>query len=56
MCADAFLVFFADVLFIGPFDLSMALGYPPPDPEPHPDVEKVIQRIKDVAHKYQKKV
>jgi 4-hydroxy-2-oxoheptanedioate aldolase len=47
---------FEDVLFIGPFDLSLAMGYPTPNPEPHPDVEKVIQRIKDVAHKYQKKV
>jgi len=45
-----------DVLFIGPFDLSLALGYPTPDPEPHSEVEKVIQRIKEVAHKYQKKV
>ncbi|KAF8510278.1 Pyruvate/Phosphoenolpyruvate kinase-like domain-containing protein [Gautieria morchelliformis] len=45
-----------DVLFIGPFDLSLAMGYPTPNPEPHPEVEKVIQRIKDVAHQYQKKV
>lgn len=47
---------FLDVLFIGPYDLSLALGYPTPNPEPHPDVETVIQRIKDTAHKYRKKV
>ncbi|KAF8580263.1 Phosphoenolpyruvate/pyruvate domain-containing protein [Ramaria rubella] len=45
-----------DVLFIGPFDLSLALGYPTPNPYPHPEVEKVVQRIKNVAHKHQKKV
>ncbi|KIJ56177.1 hypothetical protein M422DRAFT_150703 [Sphaerobolus stellatus SS14] len=45
-----------DVLFIGPYDLSLALGYPTPNPDPHPEVEKIIQRIKEVAHKYQKKV
>ncbi|GJJ13073.1 hypothetical protein Clacol_007323 [Clathrus columnatus] len=45
-----------DVLFIGPFDLSLALGYPTPDPDPHPEVEKVIQKIKQVAHTNGKKV
>lgn len=45
-----------DVLFIGPFDLSLALGYPTPNPDPHPEVEKVIQRIKQVAHANGKKV
>jgi len=39
-----------DVLFIGPFDLSISLGYPPPSPDPHPDVEKVITRIREAAH------
>lgn len=45
-----------DVLFIGPFDLSLSLGFPTPNPDPHPEIEKVIQRIKSVAHKYGKKV
>lgn len=44
-------VFFAvDVLFIGPFDLSLSLGYPPPLRDVHPEVEKVIARVKDAAH------
>ncbi|TFY77485.1 hypothetical protein EWM64_g6525, partial [Hericium alpestre] len=45
-----------DVLFIGPYDLSISLGYEPPSPDPHADVEKVIQRIREVAHKAGKKV
>ncbi|KAJ3969520.1 Pyruvate/Phosphoenolpyruvate kinase-like domain-containing protein [Lentinula raphanica] len=45
----------ADGLFIGPYDLSNALGYPPPSPDPHPEVEKVIQDILRVAHEAGKK-
>ena len=45
-----------DVLFIGPYDLSMSLGYDRPSPDPHPEVEKVIHRIRDVAHNAGKKV
>ncbi|KII93675.1 hypothetical protein PLICRDRAFT_99732 [Plicaturopsis crispa FD-325 SS-3] len=44
-----------DVLFIGPFDLSLALGFPTPSPDPHPEVEKVIQRILTVSHAAGKK-
>ncbi|KAJ3823733.1 Pyruvate/Phosphoenolpyruvate kinase-like domain-containing protein [Lentinula raphanica] len=44
-----------DGLFIGPYDLSNALGYPPPSPDPHPEVEKVIQDILRVAHEAGKK-
>jgi 4-hydroxy-2-oxoheptanedioate aldolase len=44
-----------EVLFIGPYDLSLTLGYPPPSPDPHPDVEKVIQQILKVAHDKGKK-
>ncbi|KAF8622870.1 hypothetical protein AX15_006686 [Amanita polypyramis BW_CC] len=44
-----------DVLFIGPYDLSVSLGYPPPVPDIHPDVEKVIQRILQVTHAAGKK-
>ncbi|KAJ7723489.1 Pyruvate/Phosphoenolpyruvate kinase-like domain-containing protein [Mycena maculata] len=44
-----------DVLFIGPYDLSMALGYPAPSPDPHPDVEKAIQEIRQIAHQTGKK-
>ncbi|KAG7087626.1 hypothetical protein E1B28_013574 [Marasmius oreades] len=39
-----------DVLLLGPADLSMAYGYSIPNPDPHPEVEKMIQRVKDVAH------
>lgn len=39
-----------DVIFIGPYDLSLSLGYPPPSPDPHPDVEKTIQHILQVTH------
>ncbi|KAI0259688.1 Pyruvate/Phosphoenolpyruvate kinase-like domain-containing protein [Gloeopeniophorella convolvens] len=45
-----------DVLFIGPFDLSIGLGYPPPSPDPHPDVEAIIQRVKTAAHRAGKKI
>jgi 4-hydroxy-2-oxoheptanedioate aldolase len=44
-----------DVLFIGPYDLSMSLGYPTPSPDPHPEVEIVIQKILKAAHESQKK-
>ncbi|EPQ54888.1 Phosphoenolpyruvate/pyruvate domain-containing protein [Gloeophyllum trabeum ATCC 11539] len=40
-----------DALFIGPYDLSISHGLPPPSPDPHPEAEKLIQRIKEVAHK-----
>ncbi|KAI0259679.1 Pyruvate/Phosphoenolpyruvate kinase-like domain-containing protein [Gloeopeniophorella convolvens] len=45
-----------DALFIGPFDLSISLGFPPPSPDPHPEVEKIIQKIKTVTHAAGKKV
>jgi len=45
-----------DVLFIGPYDLSLSLGYQPPSPDPHPDVEKSIQKILGAAHAAGKKV
>ncbi|KAI0037159.1 Pyruvate/Phosphoenolpyruvate kinase-like domain-containing protein [Vararia minispora EC-137] len=45
-----------DVLFIGPYDLSLSLGYTPPAPDVHPEVEKVIQRILTVGHQSGKKV
>ncbi|KAI6017141.1 Pyruvate/Phosphoenolpyruvate kinase-like domain-containing protein [Pisolithus marmoratus] len=44
-----------DVLFIGPYDLSLNLGYPPPFPDVHPEVEKVIQAILEVTHRKGKK-
>jgi len=44
-----------DVLFIGPYDLSISLGYPPPSPDPDPRVEQVIQRILTEAHAAGKK-
>ncbi|KAJ7484801.1 Pyruvate/Phosphoenolpyruvate kinase-like domain-containing protein [Mycena galericulata] len=44
-----------DVLFIGPYDLSISLGYPAPSPDPHPDVEKVIQHIRKVVQMAGKK-
>ncbi|KAJ7459988.1 hypothetical protein B0H11DRAFT_1736754, partial [Mycena galericulata] len=34
-----------DVLFIGPNDLSISLGYSEPSPDPHRDVEKVIRKV-----------
>ena len=45
----------ADGVFIGPYDLSLALGFPPPSPDPHPEVEKVIQQILVAAHAKGKK-
>ncbi|KAJ6576066.1 Pyruvate/Phosphoenolpyruvate kinase-like domain-containing protein [Mycena vulgaris] len=44
-----------DVLFIGPYDLSISLGYPAPSPDPHPEVEKVIQNIRRVVQRAGKK-
>ncbi|RDB17434.1 2-keto-3-deoxy-L-rhamnonate aldolase [Hypsizygus marmoreus] len=44
-----------DVLFIGPYDLSISLGYAPPNPDPHPDVEKIIQKVLQAAHGASKK-
>lgn len=44
-----------DVLFIGPYDLSISLGYPAPNPDPHPDIEKAIEKILSVAHSNGKK-
>ncbi|KAJ7260123.1 Pyruvate/Phosphoenolpyruvate kinase-like domain-containing protein [Mycena rebaudengoi] len=44
-----------DVLFIGPYDLSISLGYPAPSPDPHPEVEKIIQDIREVVQKAGKK-
>lgn len=44
-----------DVLFIGPFDLSLSLSRPTPNPDPHPDVEAAIQKIKEVGKKSGKK-
>jgi 4-hydroxy-2-oxoheptanedioate aldolase len=45
----------SDVIFIGPYDLSLSLGYPPPSPDPHPDVEQIIQHILKVTHAAGKK-
>ncbi|EKM56850.1 uncharacterized protein PHACADRAFT_93005 [Phanerochaete carnosa HHB-10118-sp] len=44
-----------DGVFIGPYDLSLSLGYPPPNPDPHPKVEEAIQRILQAAHNAGKK-
>ncbi|KAK7437714.1 hypothetical protein VKT23_018430 [Stygiomarasmius scandens] len=44
-----------DGLFVGPSDLSITLGYPPPSPDPHPEVEKVINEILNAAHSAGKK-
>lgn len=44
-----------DGVFIGPYDLSLSLGYPPPNPDPHPKVEEAIQRILKAAHNAGKK-
>ncbi|KAJ7676192.1 Pyruvate/Phosphoenolpyruvate kinase-like domain-containing protein [Mycena rosella] len=44
-----------DVLFIGPYDLSISLGYPAPSPDPHPEVEKIIQNIRQAVQKAGKK-
>ncbi|KAG5650592.1 hypothetical protein H0H81_011710 [Sphagnurus paluster] len=39
-----------DVLFIGPYDLSISLGYPTPNPDPHPAVEQAIQKVLQAAY------
>ncbi|CCL98551.1 uncharacterized protein FIBRA_00551 [Fibroporia radiculosa] len=44
-----------DGVFIGPYDLSLAHGYPPPSPDPHPEVEKMIHEILRKAHAHSKK-
>jgi len=44
-----------DVLFIGPFDLSNALGHPLAHGGEHPIVSEAIQRILEVSHKAGKK-
>lgn len=44
-----------DVLFIGPFDLSNALGHPLAHGVEHPLLSEAIQRILDTAHKAGKK-
>ncbi|KAH9950714.1 Phosphoenolpyruvate/pyruvate domain-containing protein [Amylocystis lapponica] len=44
-----------DAIFIGPFDLSLAHGYAPPSPDPHPDMEVIIQDILRRAHSKGKK-
>lgn len=42
-------------MFIGPYDLSLAHGFPPPSPDPHPEVEKLIQQILAMSHAKNKK-
>lgn len=42
-------------MFIGPFDLSNALGHPLAHGVEHPALTEAIQRILDVAHKAGKK-
>ena len=44
-----------DVLFIGPFDLSNALGHPLASEVEHPILSEAIQTILDAAHKAGKK-
>ena len=46
---------FADGVFIGPYDLSLSHGFPAPSPDPHPEVEKMIQNILATAHAKGKK-
>jgi len=48
-------IYSSDILLIGPYDLSLSLGYPPPSPDPHPDVEIIIQKILKDAHAVGKK-
>ena len=45
----------ADVLFIGPFDLSNALGHPLAHGTEHPVLAEAIEKILDIAHKAGKK-
>lgn len=44
-----------DGVLIGPYDLSLSLGHPPPSPDPVPAVEETIQKILQIAHKANKK-
>ncbi|KAG6826467.1 hypothetical protein H0H92_015679 [Tricholoma furcatifolium] len=44
-----------DALLVGPYDLSVSLGYPVPNPDPHPEVEKIIQRVLAATHRAGKK-
>ncbi|KAI0826970.1 Phosphoenolpyruvate/pyruvate domain-containing protein [Trametes gibbosa] len=44
-----------DGVFIGPYDLSLSLGFPAPSPDAHPEVETVMQRILASAHAKGKK-
>ncbi|KAI1798331.1 Phosphoenolpyruvate/pyruvate domain-containing protein [Ganoderma leucocontextum] len=44
-----------DGVFIGPYDLSLSHGFPTPSPDPHPEVEKMIQNILAIAHAEGKK-
>lgn len=44
-----------DGVFIGPYDLSLSHGFPTPSPDPHPEVEKMIQNILALAHAEGKK-
>ncbi|TBU27372.1 Phosphoenolpyruvate/pyruvate domain-containing protein [Dichomitus squalens] len=44
-----------DGVFIGPYDLSLSHGLPPPSPDPHPEAEKMIQHILAAAHAKGKK-
>lgn len=44
-----------DVLFVGPYDLSLSYSKPTPSPDPHPDMEEIIQKIKRVGQKAGKK-
>jgi 4-hydroxy-2-oxoheptanedioate aldolase len=45
----------ADVLFVGPFDLSNSLGHPLAHGVEHPIVAEAIQRILEAAHSAGKK-
>lgn len=46
---------YTDGVFIGPYDLSLSHGFPAPSPDPHPEVEKMIQNILTAAHAKGKK-
>jgi 4-hydroxy-2-oxoheptanedioate aldolase len=48
-------VLMVDVLFIGPFDLSNALGHPLAHGVEHPVLSEAIQKILDISHKAGKK-
>ena len=50
-----FVFLMVDVIFIGPFDLSNALGHPLAHGVEHPVVAEAIQKILDTAHKAGKK-